>query len=258
MNHASVFYSNGLRTFDTILLFCLHGMCKCGKKSRVKSFSKLKENLDCKFIERQEPLFDNSNDQLVNELLQKAEAVIKSDELSVLDFKLSDFDLPTQYALYWILATVYCEWELEFSQDSYSYPYYSGVSFGEYWAITMGLETQHFSYREYILMAYEYGKIISETQDDAKKHLLHSLATSFASKYFSDYISEPIRGFGCKAPLVNLDSVKNNPNFLTTRQTNSLVEVVAKSFYDVPNEDLLCKKIFEETSRFPYDEYVEF
>lgn len=256
--HASVFYSNGLRTFDTILLFCLQGTCEYNKRTLLKSFSKLKQNLDCKFIERQEPLFDNSNDQLVNELLQKAEAVIKSDELSVLDFKLSDFDLPTQYALYWILATVYCEWELKFNQDSYSYPYYSGVSFGEYWAVTMGLETQHFSYREYILMAYEYGKIISETQDDAKKPLLHSLATSFASKYFSDYISEPLRAFGYKNAPVNLDSIRNNPNFLTARQTNSLVEVVAKSFYDVPDEELLRKKISEETSRFPYDEYVEF
>lgn len=255
MRHASVFYSNGIRTFDVLLNFL---KVDCKNDRAVECFTKIKKDLDYKFIERQEPLFDNSNDQLVNEILEKAESIIKSDALPALDFKLSDLDLPMQYALYWIFATVHCNCDLNFFQDYHAYCYYSGVCFGEYWAVTIACGTEHFSYKEYILMAYEYGKIISETQKDANKTLLRSLATAFASKYFSDYISEPLRAFDYKNAPVNLNSVRNIPNFLTARQTNRLVEVVAMSFYDVQDEKLWQEKMTEEVSRFPHYELVKF
>ena len=252
MSHSAiVFYAkaqNGLRNL-------LHNLNEYTEKQKLEVFSGFKAEHNIKFIDRLDNLFSDCSNTLADGIIKKAETILFSD-----DFNLDELDLPTRIALYWIFSTLYFELKSKNINKYVTIPFFTGNAFGVFWAITMVCRKEHFTDKECILMAYEYGKILSAKQKNPcgnEKYLLE-LEISFASKYFSNYFAKPIHTFMInESILITLNRTSNFTTLINTKETDTLVDIVFQSFYETVDANTLQDKIYEKMKRFTSYEIVE-
>lgn len=241
---ATVFYAKFENGFQRLL----SKLKEYPENQKREAFYNLESELDARFFTRQVTIFDTCNEKLIDKIIVDAENILFSKDVYI-----NTHDLPTYCSFYWIFATLLFDLKYKDINKDVIIPCFAGTSFGEFWAVTMACRKDHFSDKECIWMAYEYGRILAATQinKSENKKLANELTASFASKYFSDYLSTPMCTFPKnKTTIITLDNLNNLSTFITHRKTDSLVEVIAQSFFDSSEESALQNIIIEKMACF--------
>jgi len=246
---AIVYYSKGENELQRIL----NTLREYNANSKKLVLANFKKNLDNRFIDKLQEPFDDSYDTLVNGMVEKAECLLFNEEIS-----LEDLDLPMSAALYWIFSTLYFELKNAPITDYTIVPCFTGVSLGVFWAFSMTCRGEHFSDKECILIAYEYGKVLAKLQKIGESSSdTFKLVAYFSRKYFSNYYTSPIHAFGPQVNFVELNQI-STPRFITTGACDTLVGVIAESFFYNPTRNTLKKKLDVMLAKYAFYEVVEF